>query len=157
MLWLTLYSLSCPWMVSRCTRVHVRAMAVLFRTLILTSVGAALGSGCLGQSRAYIRQSAQPSHAPALPSAGPLAILRFFKGRNCGRFSLFQFSFRGATIGQFWIPWLSSFGSSRHYGCTSVCTIPLLTFMLHIFYLIIKYPELEGAHSACMLFKMSVF
>lgn len=42
---LTRYSLSCPWMVSRCTRVQVRAMAVLFKTLILTSVGAALGSG----------------------------------------------------------------------------------------------------------------
>lgn len=41
---LTLYSLSCPWMVSRCTRVQVSAMAVLFKTLILTSVGAALGS-----------------------------------------------------------------------------------------------------------------
>lgn len=45
---LTLYSLSCPWMVSRCTRVQVRAMAVLFKTLILTSVGAALGSGWAG-------------------------------------------------------------------------------------------------------------
>lgn len=31
-------------MVSRCTRVQVRAMAVLFKILILTSVGAALGS-----------------------------------------------------------------------------------------------------------------
>lgn len=41
---LTLYSLSWPWMVSRCTRVQVRATAVLFKTRILTSVGAALGS-----------------------------------------------------------------------------------------------------------------
>jgi len=45
---LTLYSLSCPWMVSRCTRVQVRATAVLFKTLILTSVGAALGSESSG-------------------------------------------------------------------------------------------------------------
>lgn len=49
---LTLYSLSCPWMVSRCTRVQVRATAVLFKTLILTSVGAALGS-----ERSGIKQS----------------------------------------------------------------------------------------------------
>lgn len=41
---LTLYSFSWPWMVSRCTRVQVRAMAVEFKILILTSVGAALGS-----------------------------------------------------------------------------------------------------------------
>lgn len=97
LLLLTLYSLSCPWMVSRCTRVHVRAMAVLFKTLILTSVGAALGSGRSGTKWSVVstRRSPRPAANPASSARArrlchllaPLVCSRhFIAGRNRGRF-----------------------------------------------------------------------
>lgn len=90
---LTLYSLSCPWMVSRCTRVHVRAMAVLFKTLILTSVGAALGSGRSGTKQSAVSTRRAPLPTRASGRARHLCHLlaplicskRFITGR-CGCF-----------------------------------------------------------------------
>lgn len=72
---LTRYSLSCPWMVSRCTRVQVRAMAVLFKTLILTSVGAALGSGWAGIKRSGRYETGMTLELGQMDSWTPPAVL----------------------------------------------------------------------------------
>lgn len=113
LLLLTLYSLSCPWMVSRCTRVHVRAMAVLFKTLILTSVGAALGSG-----RSGTKQSAVSTRCALLPTwasgcarrlchlLAPLSAPGISSLGDVAVFSLLKIGFGGfpkaAGAGQLW-------------------------------------------------------